>query len=98
MTEKKKVLSFDEYLKAKALFAMAQDHYRQSSIYTNALNQMLGFDPPFSCCGHVEDSIFSWPDHRFSFEEAMRLEGFDFETIPPADAIKKADEAERGKA
>lgn len=85
MAEYKTEISYDEYLKALALFTVAHDHYVKAGTFGEALNRIVMVEPEKYPGGHVDDAIYS--DDRGTveqFDEALKREGI--KVAAPADA------------
>jgi hypothetical protein len=72
MSEKKRVVSEDMALKARALFTMAADHYRKAAEFEAALGELLGCGDDHGYCGWFSDEMCN----DGNFDKAMKLEGF----------------------
>jgi len=80
MSEFKKTISRDEYLKALALYTVAHDHYINSVMFAGALNKIIMAVPEKYPGGHVDDAIYT--DERggvIEFDEALRREKIEVE-------------------
>jgi hypothetical protein len=76
MAEYKKEISRDEYLKALALFTMANEHYVSAGTFGEALNKIIMVAPEKYPGGHVDDAIYSGERGTVAhFDEALRREG-----------------------
>lgn len=68
-----KTISFDDGLRARAIFTMAADHYREGDRYTRALGKLLGYPAgDQGYLGHLSDAM----GDGTTFDEALRKEGF----------------------
>lgn len=68
-----KTISFDDGLKARALFALAADHYKDAAGFEKALSKLLALDDASGYCGHLSDAMTSGDS---GFDEALAKEGF----------------------
>lgn len=76
MSQYKTEISHDDYLRALALFTMANDHYVQSCRFAEALNKIIMDSPEQFPGGHVDDAIYSSDRLSVSaFDEALKREG-----------------------
>lgn len=76
MAEYKPEISHDDYLRALALFTMANSAYCDSARYAEALNRIIMTEPEQFPGGHVDDAIYE--GHRQSvadFDSALKREG-----------------------
>ena len=72
MALKMKTIDWDTGLKARALFSMGADHYRQASGFEGALAELLGLeDGPY--CGCLSDAMINGDK---SFDSALANSGF----------------------
>lgn len=76
MSEYKTEISRDDYLRALALFHIANRHYVDASNFGKALNRIIMTEPQKYPGGHVDDAIYSdEPQTVADFDEALRREG-----------------------
>lgn len=69
-------ISHDDYLKALALFTMANEHYVKASEFALSLNRIIMVKPEQYPCGHVDDVIYeNERKNADAFDEALRREG-----------------------
>lgn len=76
MSEYKASLTRDEYLKALALFIMANEHYVEAVRFEEAINKITMPVPEKFPGGHVGDAVYQ--DTKASvadFNEALKLDG-----------------------
>lgn len=76
MAEFKTEITRDDYLRALALFTMANEHYVKSAEFSAAINRIIMVEPEQFPGGHVDDAIYV-PTRQTveDFDEAMRREG-----------------------
>ena len=73
MAKKPKTISYEYGLKARALFSMGADHYKQASRYEAALHDLLKLEDTKPYCGHLSDAMV---DGDTGFEGALENAGF----------------------
>lgn len=71
-----KIITHDTYMKALALFTLANDHAVQSTEYADGLCSLLGYSDRYA--GHVSDEIYSGGRRASvaTFRTALEKEGF----------------------
>lgn len=75
-TEYKSEITRDEYLRALALFTMANNHYVKAGEFGLALNRIIMNTPEQYPGGHVDDAIYvSEHSSVEDFDEALRRQG-----------------------
>lgn len=67
MTDKPRTIDYDKGLKARALWALASEHYKMAQELETALHAVLQLedDPPY--CGHFTDEMWEG-----TFDTALR--------------------------
>lgn len=76
MADYKAEISHDDYLKALALFTMANEHYVKASEFAAAVNRIIMVTPEQYTGGHVDDAIYASTRQSVAdFDEAVRREG-----------------------
>lgn len=70
---KKKILTYNDYLKALGLYTLVENCYSEGQKYELALAKFLGYDETYM--GHISDSFF---DSR-PFEDALKEEGVEIQ-------------------
>lgn len=69
-------ITHDDYLRALALFVMANAAYCESARYAEALNKIIMEEPEQFPGGHVDDAIYeNQKQNVAAFNAALRLEG-----------------------
>lgn len=63
-------ISFDTYLRALALFTMANQHYAECRKFELSLAKLLNVEPG----SHVSDAIYDATSLRSDFDEALQRE------------------------
>ena len=72
MAQKMKMISWDDGLKARALFVLAASHYRRASELECALSSLLDLEDE-RYCGHLSDAMV---DGDSGFDTALKKSGF----------------------
>lgn len=60
-------ISHDDYLKAKGLFHLAQEHYRKGHEFEAALATLLGYDETYM--GRISDAVIEGESLEFSLKK-----------------------------
>lgn len=70
-----RIITHDTYMKALALFTLANDHAVQSTQYADGLTSLLGYDERYA--GHISDEIYSGGQRTSvaAFNKALEKEG-----------------------
>lgn len=75
MSDYKSEISRDDYLRALALFTMANEHYVKASEFGGAISRIIIVTPEQYAGGHVDDAIYANERQTVSdFDEALRRE------------------------
>jgi hypothetical protein len=72
----KTTISYDEYLRALALYTVAHEAYLAAGRYGEALNRIIMVEPEKYPGGHVDEAIYcDDPVSTMAFNEALKREG-----------------------